>query len=75
MVLDTLYMYSSVFSECLPVKLACIDVSPEGKIWLKRNVLHNTVWFHLLHRTGSPVGFGSQLYSKIEIPQVSTIST
>ncbi|XP_060563004.1 protein C3orf33-like [Ruditapes philippinarum] len=55
--------------DCLPVKLACIDVSPEGRLWLNRNILHKAVWFHLLHRNGSLNGMGSQLYSKIEIPR------
>lgn len=56
-------------NECLPVHLACIDLSPEGSLWLTNNVLNKVVWFHLLHRTSSYNGMGSHLYSKIEIPQ------
>ncbi|XP_045161406.2 protein C3orf33 homolog isoform X2 [Mercenaria mercenaria] len=56
-------------NECLPVHLACIDLSPEGRLWLSENTLHKVVWFHLLHRTGSHNDMGSHLYSKIEIPQ------
>jgi len=46
------------------VRIACIDVGPEGKMWLNENAMNKTVWFHLLHRSSQ------EIYSKIIIPKV-----
>lgn len=50
----------------LQVHLACIDVSPQGKLWLEANCSHKVVWFQLLHRNIAK----SHLYSKLEIPRL-----
>ncbi|KAL4221617.1 hypothetical protein ACF0H5_019874 [Mactra antiquata] len=56
--------------ELLPVHLACIDLSPDGRLWLKDNILQQIVWFHLLHRTQHGDGNQAQLYSRIELPRL-----
>lgn len=52
----------------IPVHLACIDISPEGRLWLTEKVWHKVVWFHLLHRSHSNAG--SHLYTKLELPKM-----
>ena len=48
----------------LLVKLACLDISPEGRLWLGNTVINKTIWFQLLHRT-VPI-----IHCKVIIPRV-----
>ncbi|KAH3858440.1 protein C3orf33 homolog [Dreissena polymorpha] len=51
----------------LPLHLACIDIGPEGRLWLQQHVQEKTIWFHLMHRSKHLNHY--VLHSKVEIPK------